>query len=98
MITEIVEIALKEGMVEDFIAGVEKSRPLFEGSPGFLALEVHRAIERPATIILLIQWESVAHHMELFRKSPQYIEWRANVGDYFAEVPRLLHTQTVISY
>ncbi|RXR28435.1 antibiotic biosynthesis monooxygenase family protein [Sphingobium fluviale] len=98
MITEVVEIPLKAGMVEQFVAGVERSRSLFEESPGFIAFEVHRVIEHPSTVMLLIQWESVAHHMDMFRNSPQYTAWRANVGEYFAEAPRLLHTQTLVSY
>ena len=98
MITEVVEIVLKDGTLELFLAGAEKSRPLFEGSPGFIAFEVHRLIERPSTVMLLIQWESVAHHMEMFRNSQQYTAWRENVGEYFAETPRLHHTETVLSY
>ena len=98
MITEIVEIPLKTGTVEQFIAAARESRSLFEQSPGFVAFEVHRVIEHPSTVMLFIRWESVAHHMEMFRNSPQYKVWRAKVGDYFAEVPRLQHTETVVSY
>ena len=98
MITEVVEIPLKPGTVEKFVAATEDSRPLFEASPGFISFEVHRVIENPATVMLLIRWESVAHHMEMFRNSPQYVQWRANVGDYFADAPKLQHMQTVLSY
>jgi heme-degrading monooxygenase HmoA len=98
VITEVVEIPLKTGTVEQFIAAAGESRSLFEQSPGFIALEVHRVIEHPSTVMLLIRWESVAHHMEMFRNSPEYKLWRAKVGDYFAEAPRLQHTETVVSY
>lgn len=98
MITEIVEVPLKADTVEQFLAGVEKSKPLFKRSPGFISLEVHHVIEHPSTIILTIQWDSVAHHMDMFRNSPEYTQWRANVGEYFAEAPRLQHSDTVLSF
>lgn len=98
MITEVVEIPLKPGTVEQFMVAAKESRSLFEQSPGFIGFEVHRVIEHPSTVMLLIKWETVAHHMEMFRNSPQYKLWRAKVGDYFAEAPRLQHTETVVSY
>ncbi|WP_327752269.1 antibiotic biosynthesis monooxygenase family protein (plasmid) [Sphingobium sp. SJ10-10] len=98
MITEVVEIPLKEGMVDQFMAAAEKSKSLFVGSPGFIAFEAHRVIEHPSTIMLLIQWETVEHHMEMFRNSPQYTQWRANVGEYFADAPRLQHTETMVRF
>lgn len=98
MITEVVEIPLKPGTVDQFVAAALRSRPLFERSSGFIAFEVHRVIEHASTVMLLIRWETVAHHMELFRNSPEYVLWRAAVGEYFAETPRLQHTETLSGF
>ena len=98
MITEIVEFQVKPGTVEKFIAGVKSSQPIFEQSPGFISLELHHVIENPLSIVLLIKWDSVASHMELFQKSPNFKIWRANVGEFFAEKPRLQHAETKVSY
>lgn len=98
MITEVVEFEVKPGTAERFVAGVEASRPLFEKSPGFISLELHLTVENPLVFILLIKWETVAHHMDMFRNSPEYTEWRANIGDFMAGPPRLQHTETKLSY
>ncbi|MCP3731369.1 antibiotic biosynthesis monooxygenase [Sphingomonas sp. MG17] len=98
MITEIVEFRIKPGTQDQFVAGVAASRPIFKRSPGFIGLELHHTVEDPAVFVLLIEWESVAHHMEMFQKSPEYVEWRANVGEFFADKPRLQHTDTKLSY
>jgi quinol monooxygenase YgiN len=45
----------------------------------------------------MIKWESVAHHMEQFRESPDFALWRAAVGECFAGKPELQHTETVVS-
>lgn len=98
MITEIVEFAVKPGTVDKFIAGVEASRLLFERSPGFISLELHLTVENPLVFVLLIKWETVAHHMEMFQKSPEYALWRGNIGEYMAGPPRLQHTETKLVY
>lgn len=98
MITEIVEFKIKPDTADQFMAGVVASQPLFERSPGFLGLELHHTFEDPLVFVLLIQWESVAHHMEMFQKSPEYVQWRANVGEFFADKPRLQHSEKKLSY
>ena len=72
MITEVVEIPLKAGAVDSFMAAAQKCRPLFERSPGFIGFEAHQVIERPSTVMIFIRWESVSHHMEMFRNSPEW--------------------------
>src|ERR1700682_3581651 len=98
MVTEIVEFQVKPGTAEKFIAGVVSSKPIFERSPGFVSLELHHVIENPLNIVLLIKWHSVADHMERFQKSPDFLVWRAAVGEFFADKPRLQHTETKVSY
>jgi heme-degrading monooxygenase HmoA len=97
MVTEIAEIEVKVGSEEKFIAGVEACKPVFERAPGFHGIELHRSIEHPQNFLLMIKWESVAHHMEMFQKSPDFAVWRATVGDCFAGRPKLQHTETVVS-
>lgn len=98
MITEIVEFRVKPGTTDQFIEGVKASEPIFKRSPGFIDLELHHQIEDPLVFVLLIKWESVAHHIEMFQKSPDFALWRGNVGEFFAEKPRLQHSQTKLAY
>jgi heme-degrading monooxygenase HmoA len=98
MITEIVEFQVEPGTAEKFIAGVASSKSIFARSPGFISLELHHVIENPLNIVLLIRWNSVADHMELFQKSPEFALWRAAVGEFFVARPRLRHTETKVSY
>ena len=98
MITEIVEFKIKPGTAEQFMEGVKASEEIFKRSPGFISLELHHQIEDRLVFVLLIKWETVAHHMEMFQKSPEFALWRGNVGEFFAEKPRLQHSETKLSY
>lgn len=97
MVTEIAEIEVKAGMETRFIAGVESCKPIFLRAPGCRGIELRRSIEHPRQFLLMVQWESVAHHMEQFRNSPDFALWRAAVGECFAGSVKLQHTETVVS-
>jgi quinol monooxygenase YgiN len=97
MITEIAEIEVKAGMEAQFVSGVVRCRPIFARAPGFHKLELHHSIEHPQQFLLMVQWESVAHHTEQFRQSPDFALWRAAVGECFASTPKVQHTQTVVA-
>jgi quinol monooxygenase YgiN len=95
MVTEFAEIEVKPGMEQVFIAGVEKSKAAFLRSPGCHGLQLVRSVENPSKFVLQVQWETVAHHMELFRNSPEFQLWRENVGNCFAGSPVVWHGETV---
>ncbi|MDE8349047.1 MAG: antibiotic biosynthesis monooxygenase [Acidocella sp.] len=96
MITEIAEIIVKPGMEHEFQAGVATCQPVFARAVGCHGLELHHCIENPQHFILMVKWESVAHHMEIFRTSPDFQIWRGAVGACFAEPPKVYHTKTTI--
>jgi heme-degrading monooxygenase HmoA len=80
MILEIAEIKIKQDCGEAFVAGVEKSLPLFKAASGFRDFKLVQCIEAPDTFRLLIHWDKLEDHMVSFRNSPDYEKWRANVG------------------
>ncbi len=98
MITEFAEIMVKAGMEEAFIRGVANSREAFLGAPGCHGFSLVRSVEAPDKFILMVQWESVAHHMELFRNAPAFQIWRDNVGHCFAASPHVWHGGEVLNH
>jgi heme-degrading monooxygenase HmoA len=97
MITEFAEIEVKPGMEQKFRDGVEAAKPVFARAPGCHGVELHHSIEHPQKFMLLVKWESVAHHTEMFQKSPDFQIWRGHVGDCFAARPTVWHSETVVS-
>jgi quinol monooxygenase YgiN len=97
MITEIAQIDVKPGTEKDFEAAVAKARAAFGRAKGFHGFELHRSIEKPQRYRLLARWETVDAHMVDFRNSPNFAEWRALVGPFFASPPEVEHTETVVT-
>ena len=97
MITEIAQIDVKPGTEADFEAAVAKARPLFLRAKGGQGFELHKSIEKPQRYRLIVQWETLENHTVDFRGSPDFAEWRALVGSYFASPPEVEHTETVLT-
>ncbi|AEI37406.1 MAG: antibiotic biosynthesis monooxygenase family protein [Zymomonas mobilis subsp. pomaceae] len=91
MIYEFLQISIKEDTDSEFIAAVEKAKPLFLNSPGCEGLELTRSHEHKGRFCLIIRWASIEAHVEGFRKSDALPKWRALANQYFAEPPRGEH-------
>lgn len=97
MITEIALIDIKPGSEKDFELAVAKARPLFLRAKGGKGFELHKSIEKPSRYRLMAKWETLENHTVDFRGSPDFAEWRALVGPYFAAAPDVEHTETVLT-
>ncbi len=50
-----------------------------------------RGVESPSRFVLLVEWDSVAAHLDNFRATDRFVSWRATIGPWFAEPPRVEH-------
>jgi len=96
MIMEIAAIEVKPEMTAEFQINAGKARILFARALGCHGMELQRVIEHPARFLLVVQWESVAHHMEMFRQSADFAAWRELVGHCIAAPPEVIHTEAVV--
>jgi quinol monooxygenase YgiN len=96
MITEIAQIDIKPGMEAQFEAGVKNAVPIFKRAKGCHGMELQRSIEKPTRYRLFVIWETVEHHTNDFRGSPDFQEWRKLVAHCFASPPEVEHVQQAI--
>jgi quinol monooxygenase YgiN len=93
MIYELAEIDVTPGHEEAFVAAVGEAAPLFRASPGCHKFTLTRSLEHPGRFRLLVEWATVADHMEGFRNSDAFLEWRRLVGPHFTSAPRVEHLE-----
>lgn len=92
MIIEQAVLDISEGREAEFEAAfTESGQAIIAAAAGCRWIELTRGIERSATYVLLVAWESVEAHTVGFRESPQFADWRAAVGPFFAGPPQVLH-------
>jgi heme-degrading monooxygenase HmoA len=97
MIVERAHLSITPGAEGDFEAAFETARAVVARSPGFRSLRLLRGLEEPASYLLLIEWDSLADHMEGFRGSELFTQWRALVGPHFAAEPAIEHFDPIVS-
>jgi heme-degrading monooxygenase HmoA len=97
MIVERAHLSITPGAEADFEAAFEAARAVVARSHGYRSLRLLRGIEEPASYLLLIEWDSVADHMEGFRGSELFTQWRALLGPYFAAPPAVEHFDPIVS-
>jgi heme-degrading monooxygenase HmoA len=95
MILEAAVITVAPAHKREFEAAFTEARALISAMPGFISHQLQRGIETDGRYLLLVQWQSVEHHMVGFRESPQFLRWRALLGPFFAAAPAVEHYQLV---
>ena len=92
MVLEIADIRVQPGREAEFEQAIRHAiatvMPKVEGARDF---HVHRCIETPQRFVLQITWDTLEDHTVGFRQGPQFAEWRAIIGQYFASPPLVEH-------
>ena len=96
MILEIADITIRPGDEVAFDAAIARGiNDIVSRSPGFRAARVHKGIESPQRYVLQIEWDTIENHTVDFRQSAAFTAWRAIVGPFFAQAPRVEHFERV---
>ena len=91
MIIEHALLQVKPGQAGSFRSAMAKARPLIAAQPGFQSIAVRESIENPDDFLLLVTWDNVESHRDGFRKSPEYLEWRALLHDFYHPMPNVTY-------
>ena len=91
MVLEIADIAVIAGREDEFVAAYEGARLLVAGTPGCRSVRMTRGVESPSRFVLLVEWDSVEAHLENFRNTDRFPQWRGHIGPYFAAPPVVEH-------
>lgn len=84
-------------MGESFRAAFTEAKHIIAAMPGFGGLTLSQFIEDPSRYLLLVQWESVEHHTDGFRGSPDYERWRELLHHFYEPFPVVEHYLQIAS-
>ncbi len=91
MILETAIFTVRPGEADIFREAFARGRRFIESAPGFQRLEMRQGIEAPDSFILVVWWETLEHHTQIFKQSDNFNQWRAIVGHLFAAPPVVHH-------
>lgn len=93
MITEIAIFTAVTGKEEDLGQAILQGLSSIRQHPGCVSAHVQRSIEQPDQYVLTNVWTSLDAHIQDFRSSPLFTEWRGHIKGLFKENPTVFHTQ-----
>ena len=88
-------LQVKSGRSAEFEDAFSRAKQIISSMAGFRRLSLSRCLERPDTYLLLVEWDSLEDHVEGFRKSPQYEQWRSLLHDFYDPFPTVEHYEQV---
>jgi heme-degrading monooxygenase HmoA len=95
MVLEHAVITVRPDTQSQFEAALGEARRVISAAPGFGSLQLHRGIENDRQYVLLVEWESVEAHVEGFRQSERFAQWRALIGPFFDGQPEVTHLTAI---
>jgi len=97
MIIEHAILPVIPGKEADFEASMLRAIPIMESHPKCHGVSVRRQLEDPSIYVLLVHWESYEAHMDDFRKSELFEQWRELTHPFYVEKPTVTHFRAPIN-
>ena len=92
MIVELAQINVTPGRTAEFEdAAARAVRDVLSRAEGYLNFQLRRCLDGPDRYSFEIRWRTLEDHTIGFRQSSLFGEWRAIIGEYFAEPPLVEH-------
>ncbi len=91
VILEQAVLSVRPGQEAEFEAAFEQAKSIIASAPGFEGITLWRCIERTRTYLLLVEWARLEDHLQGFRESGGYLEWRRLLHHFYEPFPTVEH-------
>jgi heme-degrading monooxygenase HmoA len=86
---------VRPGQEPAFEIAFEQAKALIGAAHGFGSMRLSRCLEQPSRYLLLVEWETMADHVEGFRGSSVFEEWRRLLHHFYDPMPTVEHFEVV---
>ncbi|GJO19612.1 hypothetical protein NJB18091_00840 [Mycobacterium marinum] len=83
------------GHEAEFESAFGSAKSVISRMPGFQQLSLSRCVEHRGRYLLLVQWDTLEHHTEGFRKSAEYAQWRSMLHGFYDPFPAVEHYEQI---
>ena len=97
MILEHAVLQVIPGQEADFEAAFATAKDIIASAGGFRSLRLLRCVEDASRYLLLVEWDTLDDHVDGFRGSAAYEEWRKLLHHYYDPFPTVDHYGAVVS-
>lgn len=94
MVTEIVRYTLKPGVAQDYLKAFGAVEHHLKGAKGYIDHSLEQGIENPDQWVLMVHWATYEDHVNGFRGSPPWEQFRSAGTPFQAGQPEVAHFQS----
>jgi heme-degrading monooxygenase HmoA len=91
MILEVAILHIKENQSNDFEKNYELAKPIISRAKGYRSHQLKKCIETADKYILIVEWNTLEDHEIGFRKSKDFLEWKALVHPFLTSETLVEH-------
>jgi len=91
MIVEIAKFEVKPEDVPAFVTATQVGERIFKEAAGCIGMELRECAEQPGSFRMLVLWNRLEDHTEIFRNSKGVQEWRAAIGPLLKQPGEILN-------
>lgn len=95
MILEVAILQIKPELQSSFEPTFAEASKLIVKMKGYIVHELHKCLEHENKYILLVKWETLEDHVEGFRGSIEYNEWKKLLHHFYEPFPIVEHYSTI---
>jgi heme-degrading monooxygenase HmoA len=96
MILEHAVLDVLPGQEERFETAFHQAKHIISSAGGFQGLRLERCLEIPFRYLLLVEWDRLEDHIEGFRGSVEYGQWRALLHRFYSPFPTVEHYTAIV--
>ena len=95
MILEVAILNVKPGRAVAFETAFAEAQTIIAAMPGYVSHELRRCMETANRYILLVHWQRLEDHVEGFRGSTEYQQWKRLLHHFYEPLPIVEHYESV---
>lgn len=88
---------VRRGREADFEEAFDVAKDIIAAARGFKSLQLSRGVEDQSRYLLLVEWDTLEDHVEGFRGSDEYREWRRLLHHFYDPFPTVDHYAEVVT-
>ncbi len=91
MVLEVAILDVKKGEERNFELAFSQAQKIISSMEGYISHQLKKCTEKTNRYILLVNWQTIEHHIVGFRESEQYQEWQALLHHFYDPFPEVEH-------
>lgn len=95
MILEVALLDVIEGKENEFEKDFKIAEKYILQINGYIKHSLKKCLEEKSKYLLQVEWETLQDHVEGFRNSEQYTEWKKLLHHYYNPFPTVEHYETI---